>query len=83
MTVVLFIIKYFIIGALIQIIFIGAVNLLIFIADKLNINIDHLLSFVAGAVVAGLVAFLIESAIYECQHPPQNPIQIERSYNQK
>lgn len=83
MIVVLFIIKYFLIGVLIETAFIGVVNLLIFIADKLDINIDNLLSFVAGAVLAGFLAFLIESIIYECQQSSQNPTQIERSYNQK
>ena len=83
MTILLFIIKYFLIGMLIVTALIGVVNLLIFIADKLHINIDNLLSFVAGAVLAGFLAFLIESIIYECQQPPKNPTQIERSYTPK
>ena len=83
MAIALLVTKYFLIGSLIVAGIIGFFNLLCVIADKLHICKDSFVAFILFSIILGFTVFVIEKASSEHKQPPQNPTQIERSYNQK
>ena len=83
MAIALFVTKYFLIGSLITAGFIGFLNLLCAIADKLHICRDSFVAFIFVSIILGFTVFVVEKAGSEHKQPPQNPTQIERSCNQK